>query len=100
MQPGLQSDSRLRLADAWHTCERETWANRVFICKWQALVQSPQSRGPRNDLLFDQVTCASQFPEAKLVFVLYAWEFLCPGLYLLSVQVKINLKDMSEWDIL
>lgn len=69
----------------------------------EALIDSPQILGSGNGpcCLIPRDLCGlSPFLEAKLVFILCAWEFLYPGLYSSSAQVEINLEDVSEWDTL
>lgn len=93
--PGLQSDSRLGDKQMQGTPVKgqqapnvSPWASRVFICKWQALMDSRQSHGPRNDLLlFDrkwlvllsflkQSWCLFSMPGVSMPGTLF---IICPG---------------------
>lgn len=79
------------------TPDVSTWASSVFIRMAGPDGQSP-SLSSRNDLVvwsWSDLCYLSQFLEAKLIFVLCPWEFLCPELYSLSTQIEDTSVERS-----
>lgn len=100
---GPRSSSSLRQADTL-LCKRtdSSCFHMDQIVSLSVRMAGPDGQSPvlgsRNDPVvcsWGDLCCLSQFLEAKLIFVLYPWDFLYPGLYSLSAQIEIHLEALS-----